>query len=139
MSDDEEERSPVGGEEANPTLLSLLLPPTGVVVMLLLDGVRLDLALIAEFTFESERRETMVGSDDVFLPVGKFLATSAKPSSASENSLGLLVCGVSGGTVRCRGVCSRTGDRRSWFSLSASELRALEAALTDTGEGRGNV
>jgi hypothetical protein len=105
--------------------------------MPLLDGVRVVLTLVAECTLDADLRETIAESEEVVLPNGIFFGTSDNPGSASEKSLGFPGCGVCGGAVRWRGgICSRTGERRSVVSLSASEFRALEAALTEIGEGR---
>jgi hypothetical protein len=137
VSNDEDERSELGGEEAIPGRVSLLLLPVCVVVMLLLDGVRIGFVLFAESTLDADLRETMAESDEVCLPKGRFFGTSDNPASASAGSLGLLFFGVcGGGAVLCRGICSRVGESRSWLSRSASELRALEAALIDIGDGR---
>ena len=138
VSKDEDERSEGVGEEANPDLASLFLLPSCVVSMLLLDGVRVGFGLFAERAAGTGFREDMAESDVVFLPRGRLLGPSDRPGSASERSLALLVCGVWGGAVLRRGGCSRIGDWRSRLSLSlrASEFRALDAALTDIGEGR---
>jgi len=136
VSNDDDERSEAGGEEASPDRSSLFLLPTGVVLMLLLDGVRIAFALLVECTLEADFRETTVESEEVFLPRGRFFGTSDTPGSGSDRSFGLLDCGVSGGAVLWRGIFSRTGERRSGLSFNASEFRALEAALTDTGDGR---
>jgi hypothetical protein len=117
--------------------VSLLLLPVCVVLMLLLDGVRIGFVLLAESNLDADLRETMAESDEACLPKGRFFGTSDNPASASAGSLGLIFFGVcGGGAVLCRGICSRVGESRSWLSRSASELRALEAALIDIGDGR---
>jgi len=136
VSNEEEDRSDVGGEDATPARASLLLLPGCVVAAVLVGGVRVELGLLAESAEETPLRGAMAESDDVFLPEGRLLPTSDKPVSPSERSLNRLVCGVCGGAVLRRGGGSRTGDLRSGLSRSASEFRALDAALTEIGEGR---
>jgi len=137
VSNDEDERSEAAGEEANSDRSSLLLLLTGGVLMLLLDGVRVALGLPVKCSLDADLRETTAESDESFLSKDCGFGTSDNVLSASNMSLGRRSCGVSGGAVLCRAIRSRTGEWRSALSFSVSELRALEAALTDIGEGRG--
>lgn len=136
VSKEEDERSGLGGDEGIPCLDALRLLPVCVVGMLLPEGVRVALGLLAERVLEADLREAMAESDAVFLSRGRFLGTSDKPASTSKGLRSFLAWGVRGGAVLCRRTCSLTGECRSWLSFRAREFNALDAALTDMGEGR---
>lgn len=132
----EEDRSEVDGEVASPGRLAVLLLPARLALRLWPDGVRAALTLRPEFGFDAGSGESAGLSDDVTLLKDKAFDGSDEVESAFERPLSLLVFGVRGGAVLCRGIRSCVRESLPTPSLSASELRALEAALMEIGEGR---
>jgi hypothetical protein len=128
-SNDKEDKSALGGEAKLERVPFVLLPTSVVLVT--------PFVFLALSISEADLRELMGGSGAIFSPEDLLFSVSDKPVSAFDRLFNLPVCGVRGRAGLRVAMRSLAGECRSALSLRAREFRALDAALTEIGEGWG--